>query len=175
MSGRHRNSAQAQREGNHSGPTTVLLNTPTPTILCTNNTPHGPIRPSLRPGLVARRHGGHIIRTSRPSHCLPQMARRRKKFLQDTEHRQTNFFFCFEKWAQGCPRTYVRYPKNRHPFLPTRNGELREKYVIPKQALLLKMTALWDVAPCSVVKADGRFRGAYCLHQQGDDKGCTHL
>jgi hypothetical protein len=33
---------------------------------------------------------------------------------------------------------------------------------------LLKMTVFWDVAPCSVVEIDRRFRGAYCLHHQGD-------
>jgi hypothetical protein len=27
---------------------------------------------------------------------------------------------------------------------------------------------LWDVAPCSLVEIDRRFRGAYCLHHQGD-------
>jgi hypothetical protein len=32
------------------------------------------------------------------------------------------------------------------------------------------MTALWDVAPCSLVEVYGRFRGAYCLHYEGDDR-----
>jgi len=27
----------------------------------------------------------------------------------------------------------------------------------------------WDVAPCSHIEVDLRFRGAYCLHRQGDD------
>jgi hypothetical protein len=26
----------------------------------------------------------------------------------------------------------------------------------------------WDVAPCSHVEVDRRFRGAYCLHHQGN-------
>jgi hypothetical protein len=26
----------------------------------------------------------------------------------------------------------------------------------------------WDVVPCSHVEVDRRFRGAYCLHHQGD-------
>jgi hypothetical protein len=28
----------------------------------------------------------------------------------------------------------------------------------------MKMTVFWDVAPCSLVDAGQRFRGAYCLH-----------
>jgi hypothetical protein len=32
-------------------------------------------------------------------------------------------------------------------------------------------TALWDIAPCSLVEVDRRFKGAYCLHYQGDDNG----
>jgi hypothetical protein len=27
---------------------------------------------------------------------------------------------------------------------------------------------VWDVAPCDLVDIDQRFRGAYCLHNQGD-------
>jgi hypothetical protein len=30
----------------------------------------------------------------------------------------------------------------------------------------VKMTAFWNVAPCSLVEIDRRFRGAYCLHHQ---------
>jgi hypothetical protein len=33
----------------------------------------------------------------------------------------------------------------------------------------MKFTVFWDVAPCSHVEVDRRFRGAYCLHHQGDD------
>jgi hypothetical protein len=29
---------------------------------------------------------------------------------------------------------------------------------------------LWVIAPCTVVESDQRFRGAYCLHHQGDDE-----
>jgi hypothetical protein len=36
------------------------------------------------------------------------------------------------------------------------------------------MTTFWDTAPCSVVEVDGRLRGSYCLHDNGDDGGCTH-
>jgi hypothetical protein len=35
-------------------------------------------------------------------------------------------------------------------------------------AASLKMTAFWDVAPCSVVEVGRRFRDAYCLHHEGD-------
>jgi hypothetical protein len=30
------------------------------------------------------------------------------------------------------------------------------------------LTVFWDVAPCSLVETDRRFRGAYCLYHQGD-------
>jgi hypothetical protein len=33
----------------------------------------------------------------------------------------------------------------------------------------MKMTAFWDIAPCSLIEVDRHFRGAYCLHHQGDD------
>jgi hypothetical protein len=44
----------------------------------------------------------------------------------------------------------------------------------------MKFRVFWDVAPCSHVEVDQRFRGAYCLHDQGlvhppDDGGSTHL
>jgi hypothetical protein len=31
----------------------------------------------------------------------------------------------------------------------------------------------WDVAPCSKVYVDRRFRGAYCLHYQGEFQWCV--
>jgi hypothetical protein len=44
---------------------------------------------------------------------------------------------------------------------------------------VLKMTVCWDVAPCSLVEIDRRFRGAYSLHHQDvhrpDDGGSKHL
>jgi hypothetical protein len=33
---------------------------------------------------------------------------------------------------------------------------------------MLKTTAIWDVAPFSLVEFNRRFRGAYFLHDQGD-------
>jgi hypothetical protein len=35
-------------------------------------------------------------------------------------------------------------------------------------AEIIKFTVFWDVASCSLVGADGRFRGEYCLHHQDD-------
>jgi hypothetical protein len=31
----------------------------------------------------------------------------------------------------------------------------------------MKMTVFWNVAQCSLVEIDRRFRGDYCLHHQG--------
>jgi hypothetical protein len=36
-------------------------------------------------------------------------------------------------------------------------------------AVSVKMTAFWDIAPRSLVEVNRRFRGAYCLHHQGDE------
>jgi hypothetical protein len=33
------------------------------------------------------------------------------------------------------------------------------------------MTALWDIASCSLDAVDRRFRGAYCFHHQSDEMG----
>jgi hypothetical protein len=39
----------------------------------------------------------------------------------------------------------------------------------------VKMTAYWDVAPCSLIGVDRCFRGAYCLHDQPDGGGSMRL
>jgi hypothetical protein len=33
----------------------------------------------------------------------------------------------------------------------------------------VKMTAFWDIEPRSLVEVTRRFRGAYCVHHQGDE------
>jgi hypothetical protein len=33
------------------------------------------------------------------------------------------------------------------------------------------MAAFWDIAPCSLVEEDRRFRAAHYLHHQGDRPG----
>jgi hypothetical protein len=38
-----------------------------------------------------------------------------------------------------------------------------------------QVAVFWDVASCSLVDSDQRFRGAYCLHHQGNDGGSTLL
>jgi hypothetical protein len=35
------------------------------------------------------------------------------------------------------------------------------------------MTVFWDIAPCCLVEVYRRFRGAYCLHHQGDESLIT--
>jgi hypothetical protein len=49
-------------------------------------------------------------------------------------------------------------------------------------AASMKFRIFWDVAPCSHVEVDRRFRGAYCLHHHvvelinhPDDGGSAHL
>jgi hypothetical protein len=36
-------------------------------------------------------------------------------------------------------------------------------------AASMKMTALWDTAPCSLLGVYQHFRSVYCLHHQGDE------
>jgi hypothetical protein len=38
-------------------------------------------------------------------------------------------------------------------------------------AVSMKMNVFWVVAPCSLVEVYRRFRGACCLHHQGDRPG----
>jgi hypothetical protein len=40
-------------------------------------------------------------------------------------------------------------------------------------AASMKMAVLWVVAPCSLVGVHGCFRGAWCLHHQGDDRAIS--
>jgi hypothetical protein len=42
-------------------------------------------------------------------------------------------------------------------------------------AACMKMAVFWVVAPCSVIEACRRFRGASCLHHLGDDSHLQHL
>jgi hypothetical protein len=39
----------------------------------------------------------------------------------------------------------------------------------------MKFRVFWDVAQCSHVEVDLRFRGAYCFHHHPDDGDSTHL
>jgi hypothetical protein len=55
-----------------------------------------------------------------------------------------------------------------HVDLTTRTSALKLQEVV-------KISIFWDVAPCSIVEVDRRFRGAYCLHHQGDEAGSKHL
>jgi hypothetical protein len=53
-----------------------------------------------------------------------------------------------------------------------RQGGLKNEEFVRFQVLTAastKMTVFWDVALCSLAENDRRFRGAYCLHQQGDE------
>jgi hypothetical protein len=41
-------------------------------------------------------------------------------------------------------------------------------------AASVKFRVFWNLAPCSHVEVDRRFRSAYCLHHQGDEDSITH-
>jgi hypothetical protein len=36
--------------------------------------------------------------------------------------------------------------------------------------MLLLLLLFWDIAPCSLIEIVRRFRDAYCLHRQDDDR-----
>jgi hypothetical protein len=38
----------------------------------------------------------------------------------------------------------------------------------------MKMTDFFDIAPCSLVKVDRRFRGAYCFRHDNGEAVCMH-
>jgi hypothetical protein len=42
-------------------------------------------------------------------------------------------------------------------------------------AASMKMPPFWDIAPCSLLGVDRRFRDAYSLHHQGDEAGGSYL
>jgi hypothetical protein len=41
-------------------------------------------------------------------------------------------------------------------------------FIIEASVTILKVIVFWDVALCSPVETDRRFRGAYCFHHQGN-------
>jgi hypothetical protein len=42
--------------------------------------------------------------------------------------------------------------------------------------IYMKFRAFWDISPCSFLWVDQSFRGAYCLHHQGDEyTACERL
>jgi hypothetical protein len=50
-------------------------------------------------------------------------------------------------------------------------SEISDKAVIGSrrnERIISKMTDMYDIASCSLVEVDGRFRGAYCLHYHSD-------
>jgi hypothetical protein len=46
-----------------------------------------------------------------------------------------------------------------------REREIDVRFQVPTAAIM-KFRVLWDVAPCSHIEVDRRFRGVYCLHYQ---------
>jgi hypothetical protein len=42
------------------------------------------------------------------------------------------------------------------------------KNIIMRQMRNTKIDVFWYIAPCGLVDTDQRYRGVYCLHQQGD-------
>jgi hypothetical protein len=64
--------------------------------------------------------------------------------------------------------------KYRRPLGILQNANYSEENlkiceILGSHASNMNMTAIWDIAPCSLVEVVQHFRGAYCLHHQGDD------
>jgi hypothetical protein len=77
-------------------------------------------------------------------------------------------------------RTHLKQTIHR-PYKIYERKSYGANYKVPVRfqvltAASMKIRAFWDVAPCSLVGVDRRFRGAYCLHHQGEIDECsTHL
>jgi hypothetical protein len=72
-----------------------------------------------------------------------------------------------------CPPGHNRVQWRAHSI--TKCGHLRIAYfdVVRFQVLTvasMKMIVFWDAVPCSLIKPDRHFGGAYCLHHQGDSR-----
>jgi hypothetical protein len=50
---------------------------------------------------------------------------------------------------------------------PTELRLLERQAVALNVSCITKLDVIWDVAPCSLVEIDQRFKGAYFLHLQG--------
>jgi len=65
----------------------------------------------------------------------------------------------------------VRHHVVPKPWYTTKYMEQQTKITYVRFQVLtaasMKFRVFWDVAPCSHVEVDRRFRGAYCLHHQG--------
>jgi hypothetical protein len=87
---------------------------------------------------------------------------------------QYRFYVCIEKFYL-CILFYIMC----QPYFPqsskSTSGLLDSDFLNWIELLLyishkkLKIEILWDIAPYSLIGVDGRFRGAYCLHHQGDN------
>jgi hypothetical protein len=64
---------------------------------------------------------------------------------------------------------FVLYTLNTRNSISVNFKVQIELKTLPQKRLFVKLGVFWDVAPCSQVDVDRRFRGAYCLHHQGDD------
>jgi hypothetical protein len=82
----------------------------------------------------------------------------------------------FSRLLRHALATLEQFPSFRHHtqdsnYIPTCNlSEVTAvKYVFVGYKVLtaasMKMTAFWDIEPCSLVGVDRRYRCVYCLHQ----------
>jgi hypothetical protein len=70
----------------------------------------------------------------------------------------------------GCSKLSSAAPISVGQFL----SRLQIDVIVQRMGLEIEITleqlrVLWDVAQCSHVEMGRRFRGAYCLHHQGDE------
>jgi hypothetical protein len=70
---------------------------------------------------------------------------------------------------RGSPHSYITWGMDKGPA----SGCSSETSSHPIDTNNWSLRIFWNVAPCSHVEVDRRFRGTYCLHHQGDRS--THL
>jgi hypothetical protein len=66
------------------------------------------------------------------------------------------------------PRTCLKVLTALKYICQDRRLQAQESNLDLPNTASIKMIALWDIAPCSLVEVYRRFRDAYCLHNQGD-------
>jgi hypothetical protein len=74
--------------------------------------------------------------------------------LNASLHKQIHFFICYNFNYPQIKRYILRWDSVIKLWLSFDS---------------VRMTAFWDIAPCSRVEVDRSFRGGYCLHHQSDE------
>jgi hypothetical protein len=83
---------------------------------------------------------------------------------------------CALQWRRRTSDSVVTHMRSASVYESRWIKQCSSHGIASKVRRSLKFRVFCDVAPCSLVGVDRRFRGAYCLsHQSRDDGGSTHI